>query len=502
MEEKDSKLEVFPGVFVGDIVVSLEERVDYRNIGDMFQVLPNSTEKCLYYEYSISSLKMGITHNSNSKSWRKATPEEVKDYNKGIRNLSITENKPVEDELIPQIGEWYVVLDTFEKEDTLGKCYYSQGEVFQVVSLQKSNVLKSKWWLHKDDNKAIGLGSCRKALESEIPKKSINLEGRYIKVLDDVGKTHYPCFKGDYLLFSRKVGNYEYWGEKGVSQYHGLNVHLNPDFELMPEDFVPPNNMNVMEEQYKPWSIRYFPEWTEELFNATIKWCESIREKHPWQVIFEVATSDYTLKGLKNCITGGGYICFWGPKKKEEGAMYLYGINNNPDSLRDKTITISQLKTIINYKEPKVTDIETKNDNLLEEAKIKYPKGTKYKQLQTPYNKSQEGKIAEAYYTPRYILIEGLKDCISAGEGYIYLDGKWAEIVNNIIEIDPWEYDEIRTPLNKTGKGLYQQITVKPNLQINAETTNIKVQKSASVTLKNTESEVKINVKPGNSIKI
>jgi hypothetical protein len=603
MEEKDSKLEVFPGIFVGDIVVSLQCRSNTRKIGDIFQVLLGSIKGYLYYEYNINS-EIGIIHSCNFESWRKATSQETEAYNKGIRKLSDMENKSVEDERTPQIGEWYVVLDVFEAEDTLGKCHYSQGEVFQVFSLQKSNLLKSKWWLHKDENKAIGLGSCRKALESEIPKKPIPLEGRYIKVLNAVGKAHYPCFKGDYLLFSRKIGGYEHWGEedeKGGSRYHGMNVHLNPDFELMPEGFVPPpNNMNIMEEQYKPWLIRYSPEWTEELFNATIEWCESIREKHPWQVKFKAATSDYTLKGLKNCITGGGYICFWGSKKKEDGAMYLYGINNNPDSLQDKTITISQLKsiigyiepssneslleeskiakksddvkllhdswyirytpeftedlynklinwvkphiknenqwrgwyvgepyenfkrngglggyftfdpntmagigvdnneqrcqreiflpelkTIINYKESKVTDIETKNNCLLEEANIKYPTGTRFRCVNVSsrtitVDKNDSWEIGMFSNGP-YIMY---RDSTCQGF-YAYLNNKWAEIVNtpafDTVKLsgkslntynkdnDPWDFDEVRKPLKARGeKSFYQPITInqKPYAEI------------------------------------
>ena len=74
----------------------------------------------------------------------------------------------------------------------------------------------------------------------------MDLTGRYLKVLDDVAKTHYPCIKGDYMLFNKShissngKSYYQYWGEMGKrSNYHGIDVHLNPDFKLMPEGFNP-----------------------------------------------------------------------------------------------------------------------------------------------------------------------------------------------------------------------------------------------------------------------
>lgn len=79
-----------------------------------------------------------------------------------------------------------------------------------------------------------------KQKKNTITKDGINLEGRYIKVLNDYSIEHYPCIKGDYMLFNRLEGNMQYWGTlKKRSNYFGIDVHLNSYFELMPEGFVP-----------------------------------------------------------------------------------------------------------------------------------------------------------------------------------------------------------------------------------------------------------------------
>jgi hypothetical protein len=71
----------------------------------------------------------------------------------------------------------------------------------------------------------------------------MDLTGRYLKVLNDRNKQHYPCIKGDYMLFRGYFGSRaECWGETGKrSNYWGKDVHKNPDFELMPKGFNPDN---------------------------------------------------------------------------------------------------------------------------------------------------------------------------------------------------------------------------------------------------------------------
>jgi hypothetical protein len=78
-EKKKEKVEIFPGIYIGDIVVSLTKNGNNRDIGNMFDVLPSSRNNVLYYKEDVNS--------SNIRDWRKATPEEINAYNLGARNI-------------------------------------------------------------------------------------------------------------------------------------------------------------------------------------------------------------------------------------------------------------------------------------------------------------------------------------------------------------------------------------------------------------------------------
>ena len=82
LEEKYEKENSFK---VGDIVVSLEDVTNLREKGDIFEVLSlvNNGER-IYYESS--------TH-AEKKSFRKATPEEIEEYNNRNKLPNIGEHK-------------------------------------------------------------------------------------------------------------------------------------------------------------------------------------------------------------------------------------------------------------------------------------------------------------------------------------------------------------------------------------------------------------------------
>jgi hypothetical protein len=86
-KKKIERMEVFPGIYVGDIVVSLIDVVISRKNGDIFRVLPYSKKNDLFYKKAISS--------SDKESWRLATPEEIKFYNNGGKNINYISKKPL-----------------------------------------------------------------------------------------------------------------------------------------------------------------------------------------------------------------------------------------------------------------------------------------------------------------------------------------------------------------------------------------------------------------------
>lgn len=70
--------EIFPGIYPGDVVVSLEHRPEHRRAGDILEVLTKSSRNCLYYRTRRSNQDNVNTSTSNS--FRKATPEETAWY--------------------------------------------------------------------------------------------------------------------------------------------------------------------------------------------------------------------------------------------------------------------------------------------------------------------------------------------------------------------------------------------------------------------------------------
>jgi hypothetical protein len=81
------ELLVFGKYKVGDIVVSLKHAGVYRQVGELFTVLPNSKSNSLKYELTTSS--------QEADTWRPATPEEAEAYNQGVRNIA--DIKPKQD---------------------------------------------------------------------------------------------------------------------------------------------------------------------------------------------------------------------------------------------------------------------------------------------------------------------------------------------------------------------------------------------------------------------
>lgn len=71
---------------IGDIVVSMKSVTGGRQIGDLFKIQPNSTEKMLYTD------RLAIC-SSEPESWEIATDEEIDLYNKGIVEKIFIDNR-------------------------------------------------------------------------------------------------------------------------------------------------------------------------------------------------------------------------------------------------------------------------------------------------------------------------------------------------------------------------------------------------------------------------
>lgn len=70
--------EIFPGIYPGDVVVSLAHRSQHREIGDILEALSKSGRNSLYYRTRRSN--QDNVNSSDGVSFRKATPEETNWY--------------------------------------------------------------------------------------------------------------------------------------------------------------------------------------------------------------------------------------------------------------------------------------------------------------------------------------------------------------------------------------------------------------------------------------
>ena len=106
VNEPINKVEVFPGIYVGDIVVSLETKNYCRKIGDIFKVLDGSKKGQLNYRKNFT--------NTDSHEWSLATSEEKEAFEKGITNINDIKTKPEED-FSKFIGQWVTYHKWFKK---------------------------------------------------------------------------------------------------------------------------------------------------------------------------------------------------------------------------------------------------------------------------------------------------------------------------------------------------------------------------------------------------
>jgi hypothetical protein len=196
---------------------------------------------------------------------RKATDEEkhwLEACIKANKFVSLKDSKKVTESVVPEYVEciklpkgWgtYTKVGGIYKTNTSG---YSNGSYRILYSEGGGQLTQGVEDYFKP--------STKEAYDEQEKKKTMKVEedltGRYIKCLDDHGKGHYPCRKGDYLKFVSSKDSYEYWGaylrelrSDGTEnpRYHGKNVHKNSAFELMPVGFVPPVEKSV-EEKWVP----------------------------------------------------------------------------------------------------------------------------------------------------------------------------------------------------------------------------------------------------------
>jgi len=85
VEAKNPEKLVFGKFNIGDIVVSMTDITGYRDKGDLFVVLPNSSKNTLWYRTHVNNEEINST---KSDGWRLATDDEKKLYENGFTNIN------------------------------------------------------------------------------------------------------------------------------------------------------------------------------------------------------------------------------------------------------------------------------------------------------------------------------------------------------------------------------------------------------------------------------
>lgn len=149
---------VFDKYKIGDVVVSLEQRPPFREIGEMFTVLPKSQRKILYYE----SKNEQERSNGSVSEWRAATNIEVEAYKKGIRNINDIPKTA------PETKSEDLILGHYKIGDIVVSLKYvmagrNVGDIFTVLPQSSKENL-----YYRTTNNSSNASTWRLATESEI----------------------------------------------------------------------------------------------------------------------------------------------------------------------------------------------------------------------------------------------------------------------------------------------------------------------------------------------
>jgi hypothetical protein len=171
--KEPEKVEVFPGIYVGDVVVSLVDIGRTRYKGNMFIVKNTSSKEHLRYDDLHKCPSLSYDKND----WRLATLEEKEAFKKGITNINDIK-KETEEDFSKFIGQWVTynkwsnksvckivgIQDRFVKDSY--NIYYDIGYVGFKIQLPSS------WTANIKNLKILS----KEELKDYLPKDAYNQE--------------------------------------------------------------------------------------------------------------------------------------------------------------------------------------------------------------------------------------------------------------------------------------------------------------------------------------
>lgn len=283
--------------------------------------------------------------------------------------------------------------------------WYKIGEKYRVYGLNKDKT----GYYNKDGSTItwITVNDCKQITKEayEAQNKPKSLVGRYLKVLSDRAFS-IPCKKDDYLLITGPNNckiNANYWA-------------CNPDdvscVELMPEGFKLENVEPYLPKKQEEFKVGDWVVFDVEKAKRTDNYTDCWNKSY----VLQISTID------DNSLT------FSREEMKRVGYTAITpSCSNNRDFFRKAE----------SHEIPKV---KVDKEGLLEEAKRRYPIGTKFKlpHLTGKYCTVKSHDLYDLTFSNRStgniakelainLLIKENEDCLG---GMVYLDGKWAEIIS------------------------------------------------------------------------
>ena len=228
-KKPETEVLVFGKYKVGDVVVSLTAYGSSREEGSLFTVKEKSAPHKLCYDTCFC--------NSLPNDWRLATPEEIKAYNSGIKNIADIKQEAVH---CTTQEEWDFVLSKFNPRglttDNFSKNSYNKCIITASSNSGYVGCYSSKNYLVTNNYTILTFKQwCDKYNHSYV-EEPISLEGRYIKCLKENdwngGKT-----KVGQVLTIKKVDTQ---GDLFISGRCLDKSRLESgEFELLPIDYTP-----------------------------------------------------------------------------------------------------------------------------------------------------------------------------------------------------------------------------------------------------------------------
>lgn len=263
-----TKVEVFPGVFVGDIVVSLTYHASSARVdGSIHVVTTESSKGSLYY----TAINGENICNSTQEHWRLATEEEAKAFRDGVKNINDVPKKV--EEMKFEVGQWYRgdigKSIYYIKPFKLGNCARIDGETIINNTGYNSNNYFSNEGLTRILKPLTDLSEIQSYLPEGHPDKIwIPKKGEWVKVNKTSMGQDYDGSKYLGQVFQvSKVDSPSAYGPWVI----GYKTNGHPPGGIYVCDLIPATSSEITKKLLLEEAISKYPMGTNIIFNVELQ---------------------------------------------------------------------------------------------------------------------------------------------------------------------------------------------------------------------------------------